>query len=322
MMKNIPQNIFSEKFGKTACIFLSLFFISFFIKAQDKIHMTDSTVIEAKVKEINDTEIKYTKFTNQTGPVYTVSKSKVSMVIYENGEKDIFNKGNNQAYQTFGIQIKDSLQFIENLWGVKFENTQENEGGVMITKLESNSIFKPQTPLKKLSFYNVNNGTKVRVVTTSQLAHVLFESYNQGISKINLLSGSSRMSKLSYYTNDPKGIDISGLSKFPGTDTTKNKLGTDESKKAGSTVSKVYHPGQTWIMQGFCSGMVFGLPGIALVGVVALLPPKTPTAPPNVDAKAWSSGYKSKIKKKRLISGLLGSMAGAFLIIGALSSAN
>jgi hypothetical protein len=320
-MKNTQKNNFRIPYAKAALLFVSLIFISCIAKAQDKIHMTDSTVVEAKVKEITMTEIKYAKFTNQNGPVYTVYKSKVAFVVYENGEKDVFCTTTNQSIQS-AVIIKDSVQFIENMWGVKFENATENEGGVKITEIKSNSIFKPQTLLKKLYFFNVNNGTKVRVKNTSELAQILFESYNKGVSKINLLSNSGRMSHLSYYTYDMKGIDIAGLSKFPGTDSTKNKLGKEESKVAGAIVSKVYHPGTMWGVQGFCSGMVFGLPGIALVGGVALLPPKTPIAPPNVDAAVWTKAYKSKIKKKRFISGLIGGVAGAFLIIGALSSVN
>lgn len=214
---------------------------------------------------------------------------------------------------------------------MKFENTQENDGGVKIVKREGNSIFKQGISMgvrgtlltEKLTICYVNCGTKVRVKNTTELARALFASYNQGISKIDLLS--ERGKKLSVLTNDHKGIDITNLSKCQGADSTSKKLGTEESKKAGQTVAGIYHPGQMWAMQGFCSGLVFGVAGLAVVGGIAELsvsPNKIPVASPNVDATAWSKGYKSQIRKKRLISGLLGSIAGAILIIGAASSVN
>jgi hypothetical protein len=47
--------------------------------------------ISAKILEIGHTEIKYKKFDNQTGPIYSILKSDVIIVRYENGTKDLFN---------------------------------------------------------------------------------------------------------------------------------------------------------------------------------------------------------------------------------------
>jgi len=85
------------KDGKMFIIISLLCFNALFIKAQDKIHTTDNTVIEAKVIEINDAEIKYKKFSNPNGPSYVIDKLKVSMIVYENGEKDIFNQNKTSA---------------------------------------------------------------------------------------------------------------------------------------------------------------------------------------------------------------------------------
>jgi hypothetical protein len=327
MIKNINPEKYSL-ISKIALCCMIILYIYHPLKAQDKIHKTDSTIIETKVLEIGNTEIKYKKFSNQNGPTYTISKTEVQMIVYENGEKEIFNTESNKANLSAEIVKKDSLQCIEDMWGVKLENTTENGGGVKIIKLESNSIFKQGISLgirgtlltNKLTICYVNNGGKVRVKNTAELARVIFESYKQGISKINLVS--ERNTKLSYLTYDPKGIDITGISKYQGAETSSKKLGITESKNAGRTVSGIYHPGQMWAMQGFCSGMVFGLAGIGIIAFAAILPPNTPKVPPNVDANAWSNGYRSRINKKRLISGILGSLAGAALVIGAFSSAN
>jgi tetratricopeptide (TPR) repeat protein len=79
-----------------ACFLLSAFVISLLPGAsfaQDKIYKTNKTVIEAKVTEINASEIKYKKFSNLNGPAYIVPRKEVSMIVYENGEKEIYNQG-------------------------------------------------------------------------------------------------------------------------------------------------------------------------------------------------------------------------------------
>lgn len=69
-------------------------------------------------------------------------------------------------------------------------------------------------------------------------------------------------------------------------------------------------------MAGFCSGLSFGLAGIGLMGVSAeVLSPRAPTAPLNVDVDAWSAGYRSKVKSKRLIKGIIGSVVGTALMV-------
>ncbi|RQW79528.1 MAG: hypothetical protein EHM79_20615, partial [Geobacter sp.] len=61
--------------------------------SQDKVYKTDNSIIEAKVQEVGSSDIKYRKFSNPEGPVYVVRKEEVSMIVYENGEKEIYNQG-------------------------------------------------------------------------------------------------------------------------------------------------------------------------------------------------------------------------------------
>jgi hypothetical protein len=86
---------------------ISLFILSFslyanFVKAQDVIFKNDKTELKAKVSEITETGIKYKKWDNLDGPVYTISKSEVFMILYSNGQKEIIkpstlNEPGNQA---------------------------------------------------------------------------------------------------------------------------------------------------------------------------------------------------------------------------------
>jgi hypothetical protein len=58
--------------------------------AQDIILKRNGDEIKAKVQEVGITEIKYKKFDNPDGPMYTILKSEVFLIKYENGTKDVF----------------------------------------------------------------------------------------------------------------------------------------------------------------------------------------------------------------------------------------
>jgi len=78
----------------TKTIFTLLAFISISITAfsQDIITQKSGEDIQAKVLEINQTDVKYKKFDNQNGPTFTLLKSDILMIRYENGTQDIFNQ--------------------------------------------------------------------------------------------------------------------------------------------------------------------------------------------------------------------------------------
>lgn len=66
------------------------------VSAQDVIVKKDGSTIISKVLEVNIADIKYKKFSNLNGPTYTISKSDVMAINYENGEKDVFNNNTSQ----------------------------------------------------------------------------------------------------------------------------------------------------------------------------------------------------------------------------------
>ena len=73
---------------------LSLLLLSFCVStalAQDVIVKHDGSTILSKVIEIGTTEVKYKKFSNQNGPTYSILKSDILSINYENGEKDDFS---------------------------------------------------------------------------------------------------------------------------------------------------------------------------------------------------------------------------------------
>jgi hypothetical protein len=82
----------------TTLIILLLF--TNYLFSQDKIYKRDGEHIDAKVTEVTNDEIKYKKFTYLDGPTFTISKSEVVMIIYENGEKDIFKEKEREVAET------------------------------------------------------------------------------------------------------------------------------------------------------------------------------------------------------------------------------
>jgi hypothetical protein len=60
--------------------------------SQDVLTKKSGDDILAKVLEETSTEVKYKKFDNQSGPTFTILKSELLMVRYENGTKDLFNE--------------------------------------------------------------------------------------------------------------------------------------------------------------------------------------------------------------------------------------
>ena len=64
------------------------------VSAQDVIVKKDGTTILSKVIEIGTSEVKYKKFSNQSGPTYSISKSELQTINYENGTLTI-NKAQN-----------------------------------------------------------------------------------------------------------------------------------------------------------------------------------------------------------------------------------
>lgn len=71
-------------------LFLFLTFCAATINAQDVIVKRDGSTILSKVTEIGLNEVKYKKFSNQTGPIYSILKSDILSINYENGEKETF----------------------------------------------------------------------------------------------------------------------------------------------------------------------------------------------------------------------------------------
>lgn len=79
--------------------------------AQDVIVKKDGSTILSKVLEVNKSDIKYKKFSNQNGPTYTIDKSEVMAINFENGDKDLFNNETKQVKEY--TQSSSSVGYIK-----------------------------------------------------------------------------------------------------------------------------------------------------------------------------------------------------------------
>lgn len=65
--------------------------------SQDVIILKNGDEIQSKVMEVSTDIIKYKKWDNQDGPIYSSNKLDVFMIKYQNGRKDVFNVAQSQT---------------------------------------------------------------------------------------------------------------------------------------------------------------------------------------------------------------------------------
>ena len=59
--------------------------------AQDVIITKEGKKINSRVTEVNENDIRYKLFENQSGPTYFMKKSDIASILYESGHVDVFN---------------------------------------------------------------------------------------------------------------------------------------------------------------------------------------------------------------------------------------
>ncbi len=101
------------------------------MNAQDKIYLTNGDEIKAKIEEISETEIKYHLWDNQGGPMRSLSVGNVFMIVYENGQKEVFTTSQQSVQYSVTTTNADnvSVQNKVNLIVVKPE-----KGDNVVTK--------------------------------------------------------------------------------------------------------------------------------------------------------------------------------------------
>jgi hypothetical protein len=77
---------------KKILLFILLASLSNIIKAQDTLALRSGINIPVKIIEVGTSEVKYKKLDNLNGPNFSILKSDLSMIRYENGTKEEFKE--------------------------------------------------------------------------------------------------------------------------------------------------------------------------------------------------------------------------------------
>jgi hypothetical protein len=80
---------------KMFALFVALAVFEVSLNAQDIITKSNGEELKVKVLEVTQNEVKYKRFDQQDGPIFTISKSEIFMLKYQNGSKDIFSESTN-----------------------------------------------------------------------------------------------------------------------------------------------------------------------------------------------------------------------------------
>jgi len=97
----------------------------FLCLSQDNIIKKDGAEIKAKILQVDADLIKYKRYDNADGPTYTIKKSSVFMIQYENGTKDVFSKEEDPKSKEKDPKSKEKEEKVDNN---KKSTNDETEG--------------------------------------------------------------------------------------------------------------------------------------------------------------------------------------------------
>lgn len=103
--------------------------------AQDIITLINGKTITAKVEEITDSSVKYRKFSNLMGPIYTLDQDKIGKITFENGEIEYFK------------EITENKNQLTN--GPEVEKNQEQSDHNQLPTFSADNPSNPQTNLNE-----------------------------------------------------------------------------------------------------------------------------------------------------------------------------
>lgn len=82
-------------------------------QSQDYLYLLNSDTIKSKVLEVNENDVKYKDFEYPDGPVYTINKSRIDKIIYQNGKVDYFKSEATDNNQNSNQNLPKLLSFDE-----------------------------------------------------------------------------------------------------------------------------------------------------------------------------------------------------------------
>ena len=102
------------------------------IEAQDTLSMRSGETILVKVIEVGTTEVKYKKLDNLNGPVFSMLKSDLLMIKYENGTSEKFSKEEKTIIKVRSTHNRVIWGIVGGLVGLGFLYALKESVGLMM----------------------------------------------------------------------------------------------------------------------------------------------------------------------------------------------
>lgn len=102
------------------------------IKAQDTLSMRSGENILVKVIEVGTVEVKYKKLDNLNGPVFSLLKSDLLMIKYENGTSEKFSKEEKTIIKVRSTHNRVIWGIVGGLVGLGFLYALKESVGLMM----------------------------------------------------------------------------------------------------------------------------------------------------------------------------------------------
>lgn len=139
--------------------------------AQDIIYKYDKTQVKSRILEVQKNEIKYKKFEFLDGPTYTMSKSEIYMIVYKNGQKELFEDEKPVANTN---EIKSN----SNQSATKTnKNTESNSNTKQSTpKNDRNEFESSENTVKKQSFFLYDLAVSLKNLSNYVIPYSVFSA--------------------------------------------------------------------------------------------------------------------------------------------------
>lgn len=98
------------------------------LSAQDIITKCNGEEIAAKVAEIGDTQIKYRKYENAQGPLYTLPASEVFLIRFEDGTREVVTPLDAPAVSPARLRKRPGRRAAQQLLRLRMKITHRSTG--------------------------------------------------------------------------------------------------------------------------------------------------------------------------------------------------
>lgn len=186
-----------------ATVFMISFIFCFNVaKAQDIIIKIDKSEIKSKVTEISETTIKYKKWDNLEGPIYSISKTEVFLIAYANGQREIIKQSTQVSLtspqSTPPKSNPSSGNSLENQ--IKMQTQQQSVISGMDTTIDYKNIKVKYKPLRLLvgltKPLTIEFNYEYRIIKNSLNIGAALTSYTGNLSSVFYVSGYAPINRL------------------------------------------------------------------------------------------------------------------------------